>query len=146
MVIQQNTALFSLLGVTYGGNGTTNFGLPNLQGQVPMSWGQGPGLSNHDLGESGGTQNVTLTMPELPAHTHTMTMFSASQPTSSSPENNFLADGRCKPFGSEALGSDSMLNPQSVSIAGGSQAHNNVMPSLVVNFCIALAGVFPARP
>ena len=146
MPIAQNTALFSLLGTSYGGNGQTTFGLPNLQGQVPMAWGQGPGLSNYALGETGGSQTVALLATEMPAHSHSMLMFSAQEPTSSAPQNEYLADGPCKPFGSETLKSDTMLNPQSVSIAGGSQAHNNLMPSLAMNFCIALQGVFPTRP
>jgi microcystin-dependent protein len=143
--IAQNTALFSLLGTSYGGNGQTNFALPNLQGQVPMFWGQGPG-ENHALGETGGSQSVNLQMAELPAHTHNMTLFSAAAPTSTSPQDQYLADGTCKPFGSSTLETNALLNAQAVSVAGNSQAHNNLMPSLVVNFCIALEGVFPSRP
>jgi microcystin-dependent protein len=143
--IQQNSALFSLLGVTYGGNGTTNFALPNLQGQVPMFWGQGPG-ENHVLGETGGSSTVNLLTTEMPAHSHTMTVFSAAAPSSTSPDNQYLAEGACKPYGSSTLETNTVLNPQAVSVAGGSQPHNNMMPSLVVNFCIALQGIFPSRP
>lgn len=147
MPIQQNSALFSLVGVMYGGNGTTNFGLPNLQGNAPMFWGQGPGLSNHVQGETGGSPTVTLSAPEMPAHTHTMTAFSLSSPSAVSPTGELVADGvGCKPFGSSALASNTQLNVQAVSFVGGSSSHNNMMPSLVLNFCIALQGVFPQRP
>ncbi|MEY4550505.1 MAG: hypothetical protein RL685_6700 [Pseudomonadota bacterium] len=144
--ISQNTALFSLVGTSYGGNGTTNFALPNLQAQAPMFWGQQGSGENHVLGETGGSPTVNLVATEMPAHTHTMTMFSALPPSSSTPQDLYLADGPCKPFGSSALASNALLNPQSVSTFGSSLAHNNMMPSLVVNFCIALQGVFPARP
>lgn len=147
MPIRQNTALFSLVGVMYGGDGKTSFALPNLQGNVPMSWGQGPGLSEHVQGETGGTTTVTLSPLEMPVHTHTMLAFSLSTPSAVAPTGELVADGvGCKPFGSSNLASNTLLHPQAVSSIGGSGAHNNMMPSLVLNFCIALQGVFPQRP
>jgi microcystin-dependent protein len=145
--IQQNTALFSLLGVTYGGNGTTNFALPNLQCQVPLHWGQSTTGTVYDLGQQSGAFSVTLLSTEMPSHTHTMAaMFSGGHPSLSSPTDAYLADGACKPFGSAQLASNTALSPLSVSAAGSSLPHSNMMPSLVINFCIALAGVFPVRP
>lgn len=146
MPIRQNTALFSLVGTTYGGDGKITFALPNLQGNVPMGWGQGPG-SEHVQGETGGSTTVTLSAAEMPAHTHTMTAFSLSSPSAVSPTGELVADGvGCKPFGSSSLASNTQLHPQAVSSFGGSGAHNNMMPSLVLSFCIALQGVFPQRP
>jgi microcystin-dependent protein len=145
--IRQSTALFSLVGTTYGGDGQTTFALPNLQGNVPMFWGQGPG-DQHVLGETGGSPTVALSAAEMPAHTHTMLAFSLSTPSAVAPTGELVADGvGCKPFGSSGLSSNTQLHPQAVSLAaGGSGAHNNMMPSLVLNFCIALEGVFPQRP
>lgn len=145
MPIAQNTALFSLLGTTYGGDGRTNFALPNLQDRVPIHHGQGPGLTSRQLGEMGGSATVTLLQSEMPKHNHTLTLFSASPASTSSPQDQYLADGPCKPFGSAALESDTTLHPTVMSQAGGSQAHNNMMPSLTINFCIALEGIFPPR-
>lgn len=146
MAISQNTALFSLLGNTYGGDGRTTFGLPGLQGQLPMCQGQGPGLTPRTLGETGGSQSVALLPTETPAHTHSLTLFSASTAVSTTPQDQYLADGACKPFGSANLTTDTMLHPSALTIAGGSQGHNNMMPSLAINFCIALNGIFPQRP
>ena len=146
MPISQNSALFSLLGTSYGGDGRVTFALPGLQGQVPMCWGQGPGLTERTLGETGGAQNVALLQTETPAHTHSLTLFSATTPVSNTPQDQYLADGPCKPFGSTSLTTDTMLHPSAMTIAGGSQAHNNMMPSLAINFCIALSGMFPQRP
>jgi len=146
MAISQNSALFSLLGTSYGGDGRVTFGLPGLQGQLPMCWGNGPGLTPRTLGETDGEQTVTLLQTETPAHTHSLTLFSASTAVSSTPQDQYLADGPCKPFGSTNLTTDTMLHPAALTIAGGSQAHNNMMPSLAINFCIALSGMFPQRP
>ena len=142
--ISQNTALFSLLGVAYGGDGKVSFGLPNLQGRVPMCWGQGPG-TNHVLGEMDGSATVTLLTTQMPAHNHPLTVCSGRAPGSTTPEGQYLANGDCKPFGSSNLSSNAVMHPQVVNLAGGSQGHNNMMPSLVLNFCIALQGVFPPR-
>lgn len=146
MPISQNTALFSLLGTTYGGDGKSNFALPNLQGCAPMQQGQGQGLSLRDLGETGGEQFVTLLQTEMPVHTHTAKGSSvvANQLT---PVGNAWASGQ-KGFGSFYVPTgpnNVQMSPVGTSIAGGSQPHNNMMPFLTLNFCIALQGVFPAR-
>jgi microcystin-dependent protein len=144
--ISQNTALFSLLGTTYGGDGRSTFGLPNLQDRSPLHWGQGPGLSYYDLGEEGGAAAVTLLESEMPNHGHTLnaTAFPAA---SRNPAGNALARSR----GDSAYQTNSSqnlaaLHPSALALAGGSQPHNNLMPSLVLNFCIAMQGVFPPRP
>jgi microcystin-dependent protein len=145
--ISQNTALFSLLGTTYGGDGKSNFALPNMQGSTPMQQGQGPGLSLRDLGEIGGEQAVTLLQTEMPAHIHTAVAATGSG--QGSPVSNAWASGLktgpslYSPPG--ANNKDVPMNPLSLSIAGGSLPHNNMMPFLTLNFCIALQGIFPAR-
>lgn len=144
MPISQNTALFSLLGTTYGGNGTSTFAIPNLQGCAPMHPGQGPGLSLRDLGETGGEQTVTLLQTEMPAHTHGVQ--AAGVPDSASPTNNAWASGQ-KGFGNVYTGMANtvQMNPFGTSVAGGSLPHNNMPPFLGLTFIIALQGVFPAR-
>ena len=146
MPISQNTALFSLLGTTYGGNGTSNFALPNLQGCAPMQAGQGPGLSLRDLGETAGEQTVTLLQTEMPAHGHTVQ--AASDTTQFTPVGNAWGTGQ-KGFGNVYAASNPQtnvqMNPFGTSIAGGSQPHNNMQPFLGLMFIIALQGVFPAR-
>ena len=142
--LSQNTALFSLLGTTYGGNGKSNFALPDLQGRVPMAPGQGPGLSLRDLGESGGASAVTLLESEIPAHSHTL---GASQDRS---DELTSPAGRIPPGGGvdlyAASGVNQQMSPNALVPAGGDQPHNNMMPYLGLNFCIALQGVFPPRP
>jgi microcystin-dependent protein len=148
--ISQYTALFSLLGVTYGGNGTTNFALPNLQGHVPISSGQGPGLSNYALGQVGGEQNVTLLQTQMPTHTHPLPAVPGAA-TSSSPAGGMVASGKGSGRGAFAINSYSAasagtsLNPVLVGPSGGSLPHNNMQPYLVMNWCIALNGIFPPR-
>jgi microcystin-dependent protein len=144
--LSQNTALFSLLGTTYGGNGKSNFALPDLQGRAPMHPGQGPGLSLHDLGETGGSETVSLLESEIPSHSHAA-MASNSDSNSQTPVGQLFAGGvggiaPYAPTSSSGLGSfaDSMLAP-----AGGDQPHNNMMPYLTFYFCIALQGVYPPR-
>lgn len=143
--LSQNTALFSLLGTTYGGNGQNNFALPNLQGSAPMHPGQGPGLSLHDLGETGGSDAVTLLASEMPAHNHPL-MASPAVATKSLPSGNSFARGAAMtpylpPAGAPVV---SMAFP-AISTAGSSLPHNNLMPYLTFNFNIALQGVFPPR-
>ena len=144
MPLSQNTALFSLLGTTYGGDGKSNFALPNLQGSAPMHPGQGPGLSLHDLGETGGSDTVTLLSSEIPAHSHGLTA-SNRQGTDQSPINEMFAGG----VGGINLYAEPasivQLAGATVTPAGGGQPHNNLMPYLTLNFCIALQGIYPAR-
>lgn len=146
MPISQNTALFSLLGTTYGGDGKSNFALPNLQGSIPMQAGQGPGLTLRDLGETGGEQTVTLLQTEMPAHTHGAMASTGSD--AATPVNNAWASGQ-KLGGGDVYTPTSPqnvpMNPFALSISGGSQPHNNLAPFLGLNFIIALQGVFPAR-
>lgn len=140
--LSQNTALFSLLGTTYGGNGMSNFALPDLQGRAPMHPGQGPGLSLHDLGESGGFETVFLLESEMPSHAHAL---SGSSETADSqrPASGSLGVGNSiyhSPAGNLGAMSMAALQP-----AGGDQPHNNMQPYLTFYFCIALQGVFPPR-
>lgn len=151
MSISQNTALFSLLGTTYGGNGTSNFALPNLQGCAPMQAGQGPGLTLRDLGETGGEQAVTLLQTEMPAHSHIFNC-ATDRGNSTSSTNGYLGTGLAGPPNQAVKGSlysstppNSQMSPVSTSVTGGSLPHNNMMPYLGLNFIIALQGVFPAR-
>ena len=144
MPISQNTALFSLLGTTYGGDGKSTFALPDLAGNVPMHPGQGPGLSLHDLGEESGSETVTLLESEIPTHFHTLqaNLLSADL-TAPSP-----ARVMARSSGGEAYHAATSLvpmAPQSLAPAGGDFPHNNLMPYLTLNFCIALQGVFPPR-
>ncbi len=134
--INQNQALFALLGTTYGGDGQVNFALPNLQGRVPFHMGNG-----HSLGERGGETSHTLSLQELPAHTHTPEG-STSVANASNPVNDFWADSGKSNYNS--TGSTSMAS-QAVSNIGGNQAHENMSPYLVLNFCIALQGIFPSQ-
>lgn len=138
--LSQNTALFSLLGTTYGGNGKSNFALPDLMGRAPMQPGQGPGLSLHDLGESSGTETVTLLESEIPAHSHQLRVVNdvglQSSPGAAIPAAaNMYLNGGSSPNTQMAP-----LRP-----AGGNLPHNNMQPYLTVSFCIALQGVFPPR-
>ena len=134
--INQNQALFSLLGTTYGGDGRVNFGLPDLRGRVPFHMGSG-----HVLGERGGEQSHTLSISELPSHTHTPTGNSAAA-TNSSPISNFWSNAGKSNFNSAA---NVAMAPQGISNMGGSQAHDNMSPYLVLNICIALQGIFPSQ-
>ena len=144
--LSQNTALFSLLGTTYGGDGKSTFALPNLQGCAPMHPGQGPGLSLYDLGETGGTETVTLLEAEMPMHPHNWAASNADS-TDQSPVGELVAGGLGGIAMYNTAGSMSAsLAPTAVGVTGGSQPHNNMMPYLTLNFCIAMQGVFPPRP
>ena len=147
--ISQNTALFSLLGTIYGGNGQSTFGLPDLQGSAPLQAGQGPGLSLRDLGETGGEQTVTLLDTEMPLHSHTAASANATGAgTLLSPAGNIWANAssRRATVNLYAAGpGNAAMDPATLSVAGGSQPHNNMPPYLGLNFCIALQGVFPPR-
>ena len=139
--ISQNTALFSLLGTTYGGNGQSTFALPDLQGDVPVHPGQGQGLSQYDLGQSGGSSSVTLLTSEIPLHSHS---FTATEEivNENNVTNNFFGAGESRYAPPAAV---TQMAPQALPPAGASLPHNNMMPYLVVNFCIALQGIFPPR-
>jgi microcystin-dependent protein len=143
--LSQNTALFSLLGTTYGGDGKSNFALPNLQGSAPMHPGQGPGLSLHDLGETGGSDTVTLLESEIPSHTHSL--MAAALPADVDQPGSTVALARTTPAQLYTTGTPPLvtMSDNTIAPAGGDQPHNNLMPYLTLNFCIALQGVFPPR-
>ncbi len=136
--ISQNTALFSLLGTTYGGNGQTTFALPDLRGRTPVSSGQGPGLSNYDLGQSGGEESVVLNAAQMPAHTHQV--LGSSVATGGRPNGRTPATG-----GQYGNANDVTMDPGMIQAAGGSQPHDNMPPHLAINYIIALQGIFPSR-
>ena len=143
--LSQNTALFTLLGTTYGGDGKSNFALPNMQGNAPMHPGQGPGLSLHDLGETGGSDTVTLLESEIPSHSHGL-MAEALAASSQTPGPTVgLARSRTIAIYSATTTGLVQMSDQTVAPAGGDQPHNNLMPYLTLNFCIALQGVYPPR-
>ena len=142
--ISQNTALFSLLGTYYGGNGTTTFALPNLQSSVAIHQGQGPGLSPYVIGQTGGVENVTLTPGQMPQHTHNVQCNSGGG-NQASPAGGYPAvesTGTSLDYSNTA---GSTMNSAMNSVAGSSQPHQNIQPYLVVNFCIALQGIYPSR-
>jgi microcystin-dependent protein len=142
LAISQNTALFSLLGTQYGGNGTTNFALPNLQSRVGIHMGGGgAGLSAYTIGQVGGSESVVLTTPQLPSHNHPANA-SAAEFTTTQPGGHVPAAG-----GDYAAAPDgaTTLNAQTIGPTGGGLGHPNIQPYLCLNFCIALTGIFPAR-
>jgi microcystin-dependent protein len=148
--ISQNTALFSILGTTYGGNGQTTFGLPDLRSRVPVGTGQGAGLSPYILGEMTGVENVSLIASQMPAHNHAVQVSSGEADTANA-SNNYLA-GANGAFGPDQItvntynGSPSTtLGVNSISVAGGSQPHTNIQPSLGLNYIICTEGIFPSR-
>jgi microcystin-dependent protein len=145
--LSQNTALFSLLGTTYGGNGKSNFALPDLQGRSPMHPGQGPGLSLHDLGETGGVETVTLLESEIPAHPHTMRAYNSDpgDAQNPSPNTSLAQSGQGSAYQTNTTQNLVAMSPNILAPAGGDQPHNNLQPYLTFYFCIALQGVFPPR-
>ena len=147
MPISQNTALFSLLGTTYGGDGKSTFALPNMQGNAPMHPGQGPGLSLHDLGETGGSETVTLLGSEIPAHSHSMRAHNGDQADAQNPSANTSLAQSANGFAYQQTTNSNLTNmaPETLTPAGGDQPHNNMMPYLTLYFNIALQGVFPPR-
>lgn len=153
--IQQNTALFSLLGTTYGGNGTSNFALPNLMGTIPLHIGRnqpGPGLQIYDLGQTGGSQTVTILDSEMAAHSHspmaTTALGTVETAANNQPARAFtgnITQNTQGLFYSAVATPALQLPPQTITGAGGGQPHNNMMPTLFLNYCIAMQGAFPAR-
>jgi microcystin-dependent protein len=137
--INQNQALFSLLGTTYGGDGRVNFGLPNLQGMTAMHMG-----NSHTLGERGGEQAHTLSISEIPTHVHTASASTSSTPLVDPGANNILASPAIKLYAATVTNLTSML-PSTLATVGGSQAHLNMQPFLTLSFCIALQGIFPSQ-
>jgi microcystin-dependent protein len=152
LAISQNTALFSLLGTYYGGNGTTTFALPDLRSRVPIGFGQGPGLSNYAIGEAAGQETVPISTSSYPAHAHTL-FAAAAGGTTNAPAAMIEAEGQTGGRGGtinlalySASGTRTPLAPGSLTASGGGgQPHTNVQPYLALNFCIALQGIFPAR-
>jgi microcystin-dependent protein len=151
IAISQNSALFAILGTTYGGDGKTTFGLPNLQGRAAMHYGAGPGLTPRDLGEVLGSPNVTLDLTGIPNHTHNLTAQNVDA-NSAVPTSNYLAKsneegarGR-QPLNTYVPPSGmTPMSPTAVQITGGGQPHENMQPYLAINMCIALYGIFPSR-
>jgi microcystin-dependent protein len=152
MPISQNTALFSLLGTNYGGNGTTNFALPNIQGRCVVGVGQGPSTSDYAVGEEGGVENVTLSSQQGAAHTHgakSLNPFGGNASDNTPSPTEALAKSVNGQFYAATVGTASVMNLQTLSPAGGVSApvpHENRMPYLTLSYCIALQGVFPQRP
>jgi microcystin-dependent protein len=147
MPISQNTALFSLLGTTYGGDGKSTFALPNVEASATMTWGQGAGLTERYLGEQSGEPNVNLIITEIPAHNHVLNAVVTS--TLPDPTNNTWGNpGNRRPapfFYAPALTAPKLMNPMALNVAGSSIPHNNLQPYQVLNYCIALQGIFPPR-
>jgi microcystin-dependent protein len=144
--LSQNTALFSLLGTTYGGDGKSNFALPDMQGNAPMHPGQGPGLSLHDLGETGGSETVTLLESEIPSHSHTMVAYTVAGNRLTPGGNSLSRANGSTPYLTNSPQPPTVnMSDNAVTPAGGDQPHNNMQPYLTLNFCIALQGVYPPR-
>lgn len=144
--IAQNSALFSLLGTTYGGDGITTFALPDLRGRVPNGQGSGPGLSNYQMGQAAGSEQVTLLQTQMPQHNHLMEV--SDQPASqSSPANHILAVPGVggEPLSAYGTSPDAIADPRSIGMAGSNQPHQNMQPYLTMNYCIAVEGIFPSR-
>ena len=141
--ISQNTALFSLLGTTYGGNGINNFALPDLRNRMAMSAGQGPGLSNRDLGQAVGQAAVTLTSNEMPTHTHGL--MGGSSGLAASPANAAMAPPATGASAYRVPGATAPMAGESIGPTGSSQPHENRQPYLGLLFCIAMQGIFPSR-
>ena len=153
LAISQNTALFSLLGTNYGGNGQTSFGLPDLRGRVPVHQGAGPGIEQVVIGEMGGTEHEVLTQSHLPLHTHLVSASTAAPPSAAASAIDVTAPGTAYVPGSTGVKprlygpapGASAMSPNALASAGGTAAHNNMAPYQVMTFIIALQGIFPSR-
>jgi microcystin-dependent protein len=142
--IAQNTALFALLGTTYGGNGITTFALPDLRGRVPLHFGQGTGLSLRLLGEAAGSESVALSVNQMPAHNHRASCRSTGG-DGNSPVNKFWSKDLGTQSGTYHTSSNALMNVAAIGSSGGNEPHNNMPPYLVLQFMIALEGIFPSR-
>ena len=145
MPISQNTALFSLLGTYYGGDGKTTFALPNLQGSAALHQGQGPGLTDRIIGETGGEASVTLIQTEMPAHSHSTGCDSGTGGNAVPTGGMWATTGRGRPLPYSSNAPNAPMSGQALAAAGGNQPHNNMPPYLTLNFCIALQGIYPPR-
>ncbi|MGC2125421.1 MAG: tail fiber protein [Xanthobacteraceae bacterium] len=147
--ISQYTALFSILGTNFGGNGTTTFGLPNLQGQIPMHWGSGPAVPTTVIGEAQGAAQVTLLSAQLPQHIHAIssaTPGSSGERSAIPTSTSYLSEARGTfVYQNPPVTPNSAFSPKAISQTGSNQPHDNMQPYLVLNFCIALYGIFPSR-
>ncbi len=143
--IAQNTTLFALLGTTFGGNGQTTFGLPDMRGRTPVHQGQGPGLTPRIMGEASGEEDHTLIISEMPMHNHVITAFDGEGDLPTPPNNTFAGSNQSGNNIFTNAAANTTMNPMSCGIAGGSQPHDNMQPYLVMNFCIATEGIFPPR-
>ena len=139
--IAENSSLYSIIGTIYGGDGRTTFALPDLRGRMPLHPGTGPGLTPRMPGQRGGSETVTLTIPEMPVHSHQLSV-STKEGTSRTPENNYLAASSATPYSTEGGAS---MNAEAVSPTGDARAHQNMPPFLSINFIMALQGTFPSR-
>lgn len=147
--IAQNSALFSLLGVTYGGDGQTTFGVPDMRGRLPISQGQGPGLTQRVMGEKAGAETVTLMTPNMPAHSHSLNVYNTAA-TTSAPGPTVLpavptGAGKIYVVAGSLPVNPAQFAAEAVSMSVGNQPHSNLMPALCVSFIIALQGIFPSR-
>lgn len=142
--ISQNNALFALLGTTYGGDGRTTFALPNLQERLPLGTGQGPGLTDRQLGETGGVAAVSLSVQEMPAHQHALA--GTSSPSGNSPAGALLSPTASGALAYRTPGATTAMAGGAIAVAGGGQPHENRPPMLSLTFCIAMQGIFPPRP
>ncbi len=138
--IAQNTALFSLLGTIYGGDGRTTFALPDLRGRVSMQFGTGPGLSSYSIGEKGGAEQITLITSQMPSHNHSANA-AAEEADQNKPAGNTLASSQIY----KTINPDATLNAGTIGNTGGNLPHPNIQPFLIINWCIALQGIFPSR-
>lgn len=141
--IAEYSALFALLGTTYGGDGQTTFAVPDLRGRAPLHQGTGPGLTGRSLGETGGSESVTLTAQQMPSHTHPLRATNAGT-RSAVAQGNLLGSGEADIYNRDTS-SAVMLSAQQISASGGSQPHENMQPSLCVKICIAVEGIFPSQ-